>query len=554
MKLKLFSTIVITAGMLVGCNKSEETPPGDWNGEIRLSSSVATTITRTYGIDQQIAADQKVSIYVDDTDDNKLYGKNDLKADGLGQFSEGATMYYPANGKAVDIYAIHPAVAEGSENEDFPSVPYEFAVNASQTSKTDYADSDLLYSIKTNVSPSRNVVGLTFYHLLSKVEVALRSGNGAPDLTHAIVTIEGTKLKTNFAPSKTATLDTPEGRAAMFSENENGNDATPIIIPTAVTSDNFGTGTSYAEGIIVPQTVAKNTRFIKVHLPDGGDFYYTIPNADGLELKSGYKYQFRITVNLTGLTVKSTIDDWETGETMTGDAEMPTIGSKTDLTTAAPGDFYFSDGTLEGKDAELTDEQKAACVGVVFRTGQDDTDETDYSQTGIGQSACHGYVVALKDAGEFAWMQGPNGEYSEAGTSRDRADWNGYSNQKKIEEYVSLHTSGGWTMAHFPAANACANWGKSNDSPNSTSYAAPIGSSGWFLPSAKQLAYCYNNKETTNPSLEETGGSGIDTRQYWSSTESNSFNYNAMFYSYINGGVQGEYKHRLITVRSILAF
>ena len=342
-------------------------------------------------------------------------------------------------------------------------------------------------------------------------------------------------------------MDTPEGRAAMFSENENGNATAPIAIPTAVTTDNFGTGTSYAEAVIVPQTVAKNTRFIKVHLPDGGDFYYTIPDVDGLELKSGYKYQFQITVNLTELTVKSTIDDWETGETIDGNAEMPPpIGSKTDLSTAAPGDFYFSDGTLEDKDADLTDTQKGACVGVVFYAGQNLQDKTDYSQTGIGQSRCHGYVVALKDAGEFAWMKGPNGEYSEfVDTSNDVNDWNGYFNQKKIEEYVSLHTSGGWTMAHFPAANACANWGKSNDSPNSTSYAAPTGSSGWFLPAMRQLHYFIHIES----SLTKVGGSGFLDAFYWSSTGGGAYTYNP------KKGQESAYnKNESLPVRPTLAF
>lgn len=32
------------------------------------------------------------------------------------------------------------------------------------------------------------------------------------------------------------------------------------------------------------------------------------------------------------------------------------------------GDFYMNDGSIVGKDAALTEEQKAKCIGIVFQT------------------------------------------------------------------------------------------------------------------------------------------------------------------------------------------
>ena len=45
----------------------------------------------------------------------------------------------------------------------------------------------------------------------------------------------------------------------------------------------------------------------------------------------------------------------------------------------------------------------------VFQVGQHANDCSDYSQTGIGEAACHGYVVALQDASEELCLWGVYG-------------------------------------------------------------------------------------------------------------------------------------------------
>ena len=183
-----------------------------------------------------------------------------------------------------------------------------------------YAKSDLLYAVKKSVARSSSAVQLTFYHLLSKVEVALKSGDGTPDLTNATVTIVGTKLKADFTPSKSATMTTQSARAGMIAITGNNNDATPITIRTVTTTD-FSANTDYGEAVVLPQqTISTGTAFIQVKLSNGAVFTYKI-DGSGLTLESGKKYTYKITVNQSGLAVTSKIEDWTSVE-KTGDAVM----------------------------------------------------------------------------------------------------------------------------------------------------------------------------------------------------------------------------------------
>lgn len=193
-------------------------------------------------------------------------------------------------------------------------------MEADQSGTEAYAKSDLLYAVQKNVPRSKNAVELTFYHMLSKVEVALKSGDGNPNLTGAAVTILGTKLKADFTPNKSATITEQVARADMIAITGDNNNATPITIRTE-TTDNFDTNTEYGEAVVLPkQTISQNTPFIQVKLSNDAVFTYKIP-AGGLTLESGKKYTYKITVNQTGLTVTSKIENW-TSEEKVGDAEM----------------------------------------------------------------------------------------------------------------------------------------------------------------------------------------------------------------------------------------
>lgn len=331
MKAKLVMTLTAATMILAGCNNDENEITDYWNGEIRLTSgvSVQTRANNTDVPDKQIAAGQTVYTWVDKatTPDATEYIKAwSLTAQGNGTFT-GSSQYYPTDGSNLDFYAMHVnfAFAEGSSTFPTSAITHAVAANQSDNLGTAYLNSDLLYGLKKGVARSKNEVDLTFYHLLSKVEIALKQGAGEPALDGATVTIENTRLKAAFTPDKeadinnTTTSAAQTARAGLVTCPTGDNAPASIKIATEVTND-FSSAT-YAAAIIVPQTVTKDTKFIKVVLADGGTFYYKIP-TDDFKLESGKKYQYNITVNQTGLTVNSKIEDWTPVSAIEGSAEM----------------------------------------------------------------------------------------------------------------------------------------------------------------------------------------------------------------------------------------
>lgn len=330
MRTGFFMSMAAAAMILAGCSNDENEAVVDNSPvQLRLTSSVTVQQTRAeYGLDEQIKQGRGVSVWVDDhsaATNKQLYGNNVLTVGASGTLSGGTAMFYPQTGANVDIYAIHTnATLNG---EAFPTT-ITHTVAGDQSDADKYAPCDLLYAIQNNQERQSNAVALKFRHLLSKVEVALKAGDGTPDLTGATVTIENTKLKANFTPSKDADINNvtaEEARkagAALVTPTVADNDAAPITIATQITTDNFASGTDYAEAIVVPQTLTQNTPFIKVKLASGGELTYKIEDADGLVLESGKKYIFKITVNLSSLSVNSSVEPWMDGSTKEGEATM----------------------------------------------------------------------------------------------------------------------------------------------------------------------------------------------------------------------------------------
>jgi hypothetical protein len=310
--MKYATLVAVALPLLSACTKDEE------RTEIRLTTRLEAPATTRAGQDlqkTQFAADAKVGVFVDDytagsgdaaATTTAMYTNRELTADGSGVFA-GTPMYFPETGHPVNITAYHPYDAAAV------AMPTEFSVKANQTADADYMASDLMFGAPTNGNPvdrTNSSVELTFKHLLTKVNINLTTGAGTPDLTQAVVKLLGMTQNCTVAADGTVTLPTTPTSGAITAAS-----ATSTAGTTPATALN-------CSAIVVPQTVAKGTQFLEITLKAGGTLRYTLPDTADLTLEPKKVHTYNIAVDLTGLTVTSTITDWDATTAVSGNAVM----------------------------------------------------------------------------------------------------------------------------------------------------------------------------------------------------------------------------------------
>ena len=336
MKKGLFITMAAATLILAGCSNDENEMS---NGlvELRLTSGVEVQQTRAYTPTQgtSISKDEIVSVWVDDTETTPnptpLYKAVQLTANDRNGFNPGSTpMYFPQTGNKIDIYAIHGNFSTAFKaDDDFPTNGVDYKVEADQsstTTKTNYTNSDLLYAKEKSVERMGNPTTkeLTFYHMLSKLELAIKIGSGSPALaTSGAVTLGSVTLNGKFTPStSTDDMGTQSFRAGMLSDAGTATTA-DMTLGQKTCTDFTTTNVDYNEAILVPQDMIG--KVLTFTLADGGKLTYRIPAFQGksdAKFESGKKYIYNITLSLTGLTVTSKIEDWSPVNAVSGTAEM----------------------------------------------------------------------------------------------------------------------------------------------------------------------------------------------------------------------------------------
>lgn len=504
-----FFTIILAVTLLTACS-SDETGMLDGARQATFSARIGNGASRASGT-EWTAGD---AIGISGVSGSKTYSNVEYStgvADG--NFAPVGDAIYYKDSEPVTFTAYYPYTADSG------------VISASTADQSQKSSFDFLWAqaLGSNATPD---VHFTFTHRMARLNIAFINGNDV-DLSDLTFSIDGLVLD--------GTFDTATGDAKAA---ENG---TAASLTAAVSSE------SKATLIVFPQTADNLTVTANA---DGQSYVCDLSLGT---LTSGGSYNVNITVSKTEMTV--------TGCTITSWGDGANINAEVNPKIAKIGDYYYSDGTCSTNyDASKN------VIGIVFYVGHHPKDGSDYSNSGIGEKECHGYVMALSAANRWsvAWYDFNDSPVEISGISTDTGDWNGYANQKAIERFVSQYQSA-ISLSNFPAAYKCSIYG-TDKSDLYSQFQAPENSSGWFLPSVGQFlgfhaANCENGNLLNNKiEAVESASDRISNLRYansWCSTmKSNSEAYKVFFPEADSGNVTVSTAKisGSIYVRAMLAF
>ena len=436
------------------------------------------------------------------------------------------------------------------------TTPPAVKVKANQSAQKDFEGSDLIVADGQTVTYGSPT--LRFTHRTARVTIELKPGTGFTSVDGATVSLVSLSA-------------------------DNGN-------PTAIKTYN-ASGNTY-EALTAPQTVATGKPFIRVEL--GSGIFYFRPQTN-VVLEAGNRYKYIVKVNTTGLTLEGcTIGEWADG----GEETVESIVFKTDLSTAKVGDFITTDGKLleMTESMTLSEEVKKRIAGVVFWVPEkkDPNRQTQASlqsdevMAKAHPNCTHGLAVSLKDvSAEMKWQGGQyeavlnfqrgdafNPAYDKSlfkpiasnnGSSHPINFILGYQNTLILRAYnVYCKSIGSGNKVVLPV-DALAGFETNNPSPSN--------STGWFLPSPKELhILCYKDVDNIgryweDPSYTDTrdivnksliaadGGTFAYNYYYWSSSEFGGFLSHAFLVNFRNSNVISVSKYyNTYRVRAVCAF
>ena len=282
-KIQIFAMVALAA-IFAGCsnNDDEVMKPKESLKDTPIDVNVLLTDIQTRaGYDN---TNQPTLFYlsIDQAGDNYDYTNVVMKYDGSKWVA-----YESADESAVQKQMLW----EGSEGDVTvtaatislaTSPSYSLSASADQSSDAKLKSSDHLYYYSNEVEPSASGISISFDHIMSKLEIALKLRDEFEGLTDPItsVMLSGTSLTATYAPAN----------ADKWSDYSTADEVIKTCPLVAYDTD---ARTATYEVILLPQTVAANTFCVTIFI---GDKSYEWTSANAVTLASSNKYTLALTV------------------------------------------------------------------------------------------------------------------------------------------------------------------------------------------------------------------------------------------------------------------
>ena len=469
------------------------------------------------------------------------------------------------------------STASGGSNAT--AVPALWAVQADQsvTSSANasdaYQQSDFLYAAEKKIKFGDANKSLPFAHQTARVVINIKKGEAATDANVISKVIIG--YDNNLALSGAYTAPAQGSSAATGTWKTSSGSTMGTITPKVITtpSGNSDILKTYA-ALVIPQDMA-GKKFIAITLTDGNTYYYT-PTSTDADLKSGNQYTYDITVKHGYLDVVTAETDGAWGNGTSTSVTSKILAEHFTADDLKIGDYYYSDGkTSDGGYRKYTDGSfvvldikpvltdpstgiERTCIGIVYWVGDptkplrnraDQNLQGDKTLAKEHPNCTHGLVVSLDEVGDDGdgihwqasktsvqdWLKSNrSGDFlsvqSGYGASDPLNNIQGYNNTKAIEAFnESSDNSGNQVYVVQKVVEY------RDEVP------APAASSGWYVPSEKELTllcgtdvdniYTNNsggtaNRDLINSKLKLISGATTlsSSSGYWSSTEGSGSN------------------------------
>ena len=556
------SLLALACGLPASCVKDETgsvTSLPDGRYPLRLTAEVAQLHTRSAGKDSW-SGGEKIGVQLEGMSGTSTYV---MDASGNATPVDAASTIYWKDTAEAEVKAWWPQEIKQYDISD---------------QSGGYAGFDFLYA--SAIGSYDRPLNLRFRHLMAKIEVSLSAGDGvtAEDLAGAEVTFYSLNDIIFFGE-----LLMPMGD---FDE----------IKPYSSAANKY-------EAVVYPMNM-KDDPLIRVRI-DGKDFVYA-PETDAAgTLEAGKRYGYNVTVKTNGIEVAEAA--WSAG-----DEEDVAVVSVTSYTAdeVKAGDYLYTDGTTsdgglrkrypDGTAPVIADPKPQpiegkTVAGIVFWVPKDSDPagrivpaslSDDKIMAADYPDCTHGLAVAVKavtyeGSETMAWQNpyesvadfqaGDNfapdnkSDYKSISIDLDDSSNNdisrilGYQNTMVLKAYNVWCRDNGKEDYVVRPVDALENF--------AATCPAPSGSTGWFIPSLKELWMIFHKdidgyndnfggigetKSVVESSLSLAGGDGFVDATYWPSCEiGDGFSFGV---SPTSAGIIGASKASANNVRAVCAF